>query len=123
MILTIILVFLVIVIGSGTYLLDQMDGWALLTFSNWIIITTIFIGLFIIVDLIFLFHPSFKQLIPVEEGGKPEFIDGKRVYEYRYPEGEKEGVFSKTYIPLDDKTLIRIKTLLGSLSKSEEEKH
>lgn len=101
-----------------------MDGWALLTFSNWIIVTIIFIGIFIVLDLIFLFHPVFKQFIPLEEGGgKPEFIDGKRVYEYRYPEGEKEGVFSKTYIPVDDKTLVRVKTLLGSISKSEEEKH
>ena len=123
MMLTIILVFWVIIVASATYLLDQMDGWALLTFSNWVLTVTILIGIFIVIDLVFLFHPAFKQIIPIEELGKPEFIEDKKVYEYIYPEGEKEGVFSKTYIPIDDETLIRIKTLLGSLSKSEEEEN
>ena len=122
MILVIILVFWVIVVASGIYLLGQMDGWAGLTLSSWVLLVSILLILFILIDILFLFHPTFKQSLPIEEGRKLEFIQGKKVYEYIYPEGEKEGVFSKTYVPVDDETLIRIKTLLGSISKSEEDK-
>lgn len=113
-ILSIILVFWVIVLVSGTYLLEQADGWAGLYLVDWVTVVVVVLGVFTVLNIVFLFYPT---TIQVSQEEKAEFIQGKRVYEYTYPEGERKGVFSKTYVPVDDKTLIRIKTLIISMDE------
>ncbi len=114
MILSIILVLWVVVVTTGTYLLEEEDGWSGLYLSEWVMIVIVLLVVFIVFNAFFLFHPSIVAV--VSERGE-EFIQGKRVYEYIYPEGEKEGVFSKTYVPVDDETLVRIKILLSRLKE------
>jgi len=38
-----------------------------------------------------------------------EYLDGKKVYEYTFPKNKKGGIFSKTYVQIDNNTLLRIR--------------
>jgi hypothetical protein len=48
------------------------------------------------------------------EKSKPEFIDGRRIFVYTFPEGVEGGIFSKTYIELDKHNVIRLRILMIS---------
>ena len=48
------------------------------------------------------------------EKGKiePEYINGKRVHVLTFPHGKEGGIFSKTYIQIDEDNVLRLRTLL-----------
>jgi hypothetical protein len=87
--------------------------WAALSFNGWILFVSILFVIFIILELVFYFHFSsvFEKRIKLEKP-KPEFINGKKVYIFTYPEGMDGGIFSKTYIQIDENTVLRLRNLM-----------
>jgi len=114
-----------VVIVLEIYLLGQGYNWALLSLDNWIYVLCALIGFFIILEIIFYLHyisVSKKRL----EAEKPEleFTQGKRLYVYTHPKGAEGGIYSKTYIKIDENSVLRLRNLIVPLqelrSKKEE---
>ena len=43
-----------------------------------------------------------------------EYLDGKKVYEYTFPKNNRGGVYSKTYVKIDDSFLLRVRNQMIS---------
>ena len=110
---TILFTIFVIVVFLGIYSLGYGHNWAILNLDAWIIVLCTLLGFFIILELIFYFHFSSikNKRIELEKPWK-EFIDGKRVYAFTYPEGKEGGIFSKTYIEIDNTSVLRLRNLI-----------
>ena len=102
-----------VVIVLEIYLLGQGYNWALLSLDSWIYVLCALIGFFIILEIIFYLHyngVSKKRL----EAEKPEleFTQGKRLYVYTHPKGAEGGIYSKTYIKIDENSVLRLRNLM-----------
>lgn len=113
-ILIIILLMVVLsVVFLGVYIFGYAYNWALLPLDIWIIIISVLCVIFILLELYFYYNFSQTVSKRIElEKPKPEFIDGKKVYIYTHPKDAEGGVFSKTYIELDKKNILRIRSLI-----------
>ena len=82
-------------------------------FKLYIIFNNFIIAIFIFLEIIFYIHFSAlhdkRIYLEIE---KPEYLDGKRVYIYTYPDEVEGGIFSKTYIQIDNQSVLRIRTLI-----------
>jgi len=111
--LTILLIVLVLVIFLGIIIYESGYNWALLSLEGWILAVCGILAIFIILELIQYFHYNSVKNKRIElEKPKPEFVDGKRIYVYTYPKGVEGGIFSKTYIALDDHNVLRLRILM-----------
>lgn len=109
----ILFIICVFIVFMGIALLGYGHNWALLGLEGWIILSCALFGVFIILELFFYYHfSSVRNKIIELETPKPEFINGKRVYIFTYPKRKEGGVFSKTYIDIDEKNVLRLRTLM-----------
>jgi uncharacterized sodium:solute symporter family permease YidK len=112
-ILMILVIILVLIVYSGIAVFGQWYNWALIPLQDWLIIACIIIGIFIFLEIIFYLHFSTLRDKRVDlEKIKPEFIDSKRVFIYTFPNGVEGGIFSKTYIKIDNYNVLRLRTLI-----------
>lgn len=112
-ILMILVIILVVIVFSGIAIFDQGYNWALISLQDWLIIACVIIGIFIFLEIIFYIHFSTIRDKRIDlEKPKPEYIDGKRVYIYTYPNGFEGGIFSKTYIQIDNENVLCLRTLI-----------
>jgi hypothetical protein len=113
LLITLLFTLLVLIIFIGVYSWRFDQNWALLQFEIWVYFVTFLIVFFIILNIILFSHyRSVKKSRINIEKSRIDYINGKRVYEYSYPEGIEGGVFSKTYIPIDHDKILRIRTLM-----------
>jgi len=111
--LTLIFVLWFLVLLMGIYIWNYDYNWLYLSFKNWILLMSILICVFVLLDIGFYYH--FKNVDKKrikEETPKPEFIQGKRVHVYTYPDDSKGGIFSKTYIPIDENNVLRLRLMM-----------
>jgi len=113
----ILLIILFIVILSivviGVYIFGYGHTWALFSLDAWIILLCLLCVIFIVLEFVFYYHFSSVRAKRVElERPKPEFIDGKKVFIFTFPKGAEGGVFSKTYVEIDNKNILRIRSLI-----------
>jgi len=109
----IILTILLSIVFLGIYIFGYGHNWALLPLDTWIIIIGLLCGIFILLEIIFYYHFSSERAKRIElEKPKPEFIDGKKVHVFTYPKDAEGGVFSKTYIEIDKKNILRLRSLI-----------
>lgn len=102
-----------VVVFIGAKFLDYGYRWAFISLENWIIITTTIIVIMVFLIIIFFVHFSFvKKKLSQAKLPKIEYIDNKRVHVFTYPEGAEGGVFSKTYIEIDENNILRLRTLM-----------
>jgi hypothetical protein len=87
--------------------------------STWLLAISIIFGIFIIIDTILYAYP--KPIIYAETLSEthrmPSLVDikeGKEIYDYKFPKNVVGGLFSKTFIPIDDKTVLRLRHQLIS---------
>jgi len=108
----ILLIIWIIIVFAGISYLGYGHDWAGLGLEGWIIALCALFGVFIILELIFYSHFSSVKDKRIElEKPKSEFINGKRVYVYTYPK-EEGGIFSKTYIEIDEHSVLRLRSLM-----------
>ena len=87
--------------------------WTLLTLDSWIYALSTLIAIFVILDLIFYLHfITLQKKRFQKEKPKPIFHEGKRLYIYTHPKGAEGGIFSKTYVKIDENSILRIRTLM-----------
>jgi len=110
---TIILIIWIVVLFVGISSLGLGYNWAGMSLEGWIIALCAIFGVFIIFELIFYMHySSVKDKRAELEQPKAEFMDGRRVYIYTHPKGKEGGIFSKTYVEIDETTVLRLRTLM-----------
>jgi hypothetical protein len=104
----------IVILISGVSYLELDPDWAGISVSIWLVIISALFGLFIIIDILMYMSPTtflkgeIQEFIATEPSSD-EYLDGMRVYQYTYPKEKKGGLFSKTYIKVDDSTLIRVR--------------
>ncbi len=115
LIITFLLILLVVAVGLGIGMFELKPDWALVTLDAWMNIMALVIGIFVLLNIIIYLHYSLVRKKRLEEERpKPEFIDGKRLYIYTYPQSPNGGVFSKTHIEIDDHSILQIRALMIS---------
>ena len=113
LVLTVLFSLWVVFVALTNIILKFEPTWALFTLDNWISVWCVVVGFFILFEIVFFFHYSSVRKKRLEqEKPKPEFIDGKRLHVYTYPKGYEGGIFSKTYIKIDDNNILRLRTLM-----------
>jgi predicted ferric reductase len=111
LIITILLIICVFVVFAGVGSFGY--NWALVSLNSWIILLCALIGVFIIFELIFYYHFSSLRKKRIElETPKPEYINGKILHVFTIPKGKEGGVFSKTYIDIDENNVLRLRYLI-----------
>jgi hypothetical protein len=113
LIVTFLLVFLLIISAVGIIFLGLGTNWFLFNFEGWIFGVSIVIGLFVILEILFFLHFFFVRRQRIKLGTpKPEYIDGKKIIDITFPKGTDGGVYSKTYIEIDNNNILRLKNLM-----------
>jgi hypothetical protein len=110
---TILFIIWVVIIALRIYLFELDYNWALLSLNNWVYACCLLIGFFIILEVFFYLHYNIardKRLI--QEKTKPQFYRGKRLYLYTQPKDTEGGIYSKTYIKIDENSVLRLRTLM-----------
>ena len=110
---SLLLIIAIVIVFTGIAYFDSGYNWAGLDLNGWNILSSTFFALFIILILFFFLHISSvrKKIIELEKP-KPEFINGKLVHVFTLPKGKEGGLFSKTYIEIDDHNVLRLRTLM-----------
>ncbi len=101
----------ILLVVIGTYFLTLGYNWAGLTLEQWILSAIVLIGLILTIEIILLLLyllPRMKRQRP-EKSKRKEIIQGKRVYGYTIPTDAKGGIFSKTYILIDEKRILNLR--------------
>jgi hypothetical protein len=113
LIISVILLMWMVILLSGVSILEFDPDWAGLSLSVWLIVISVLFGAFILIDMVMYVKPSVFAKGDIQEfidtGSADDYLDGKKVYEYTFPSGKKGGIFSKTYVQIDENTLIRIR--------------
>jgi membrane protein YdbS with pleckstrin-like domain len=113
LLIAILLIICVVIVFIGITSLGYGHDWALLNLESWIIALGVLFVIFIILELIFYSHLSSVKNKRIEsKKPKIEFINGKRVIVFTYPKGKEGGIFSKTYIDIDENSVLRLKSLM-----------
>ena len=112
-IISIILIFwfFIVVFGSSV---GMGYNWALFDIEMWSYIVIVVLFLLIIIDIIILF-PLIKKKNGQDtsfQESMEESIDGKKIIVFTNPENAKGGIFSKTYITIDDTSVLRLRELM-----------
>ena len=110
---TILLISLVIIAAVGIVFLGLGTNWFLFNFEGWIFGVSLVIGVFVLLEILFFLHFFFISIKRIKLGKpKPEYIDGKKIIDITFPEGTDGGVYSKTFIEIDNNNVLRLKNLM-----------
>lgn len=113
LIVTLLLVFLLIISAVGIVFLGLGTNWFLFNFEGWIFGVSLIIGLFVILEILFFLHFFLIRRNLLKLGKpKPEYIDGKKIIDITFPKGTDGGVYSKTFIEIDNNNILRLKNLM-----------
>ena len=106
---TLIYILWIAIIILGTYTLGLGPKWAAFTIEQWVLSAIGLISVLLALQVVFILH----YLILKRKKAKPEqqlqYLQGKQVHNYTLPIGAKGGIFSKTYILIDDDRVLRIR--------------
>lgn len=113
LVIAILFILWIVIVVLGIYLLGLGYNWALLTLDNWIYVLCALIGFFVVLEIIFYLQYNVARKKRLEaEKPEPEFCKGKRLYVYTYPKGAEGGIYSKTYIKIDENSVLRLRALM-----------
>lgn len=122
LILAVVFSMWIVLVLSGQLFLQYDHAWTGLPLSFWLVLISLLFGVFIIIDIFIYAKPTFffttTTSIEQPQITTPfEVKHGKQIYEYTSPKKAKGGLFSKTYIPIDDTTVIRVRHQIISENK------
>ena len=100
-----------IIVVISIYFLEMGYRWSILSMDEWMYTGCFILGFFIMLELILFSHYySAKKKRLEKEKLKPLYHKGKRVHIYTNPDDIKGGIFSKTYVPIDENNTLRLRT-------------
>jgi len=94
----------------SVYFLGFGNKWAGLTMDEWVLSSILIFSIFIGLELIFLLHHQMVSKNSIEQAKpKQKFFKGKKLHIYTMPKHSKGGIFSKTYIKIDEDNILSIR--------------
>jgi len=95
----------------GIYYLQLGEKWAILTVEQWILSAIVLISIAICLEIILIlyFVLSKKKQLQFKKQDQPTVLDGKLVHNFTVPNNAKGGIFSKTYILIDEKGVLNLR--------------
>jgi len=95
----------------GAYFLQLENKWAVFTIGQWILSAIILISVVIAIEIFFLLHNTLlrKKQVQAEQPQQPVYLQGKQVNSYTIPQGAKGGIFSKTFIMIDETRVLNLR--------------
>lgn len=93
----------------STYFFQLEDKWAVLTIEQWILTAIAFFSIAIILEIIFILYYILSRKKHIQPQKQLTFLEGKQVHNYTIPVNAKGGIFSKTYILIDEKRLLNLR--------------
>lgn len=94
----------------SVYFLGFGNKWAVITMDEWILSGIIVIGIFIGFEFIFIFHHYTAKRRKIQrEKPKPLYYKNRQVHNFTLPIGSEGGIYSKTYINIDEDTILNIR--------------
>jgi hypothetical protein len=96
---------------TGAYFLQLENKWAVFTIGQWILSAIILISVVIAIEIFFLLHNTLlrKKKVQAEQPQQPVYLQGKQVNSYTIPQGAKGGIFSKTFIIIDETRVLNLR--------------
>ena len=112
---SILFIIWILFVAMGAFILEMGPNWALLNLENWITAWSVLTVIFILLEVVFYFQYTSKVDKKLElDKTESEVLHGKRVYVYTYPTGAEGGIFSKTYVSIDENSVLRLRGLMIS---------
>lgn len=110
LLLAIIYILWIAVLIIGIYFLKLGSKWAILTIEQWIYSAIALFSFIIVLDIVFLLSNVVSRRKQVTQE-KPQrvVLHGKQVHSYTIPIGAKGGIFSKTYIMIDETRVLNLR--------------
>lgn len=103
----------IITVAAGIFFFGFDSKWAALSLDVWIYLSCIFVLFFIILEIALYLTYNLSRNDSLElKKQKQEYINNKRVLVYTCPKQAEGGIFSKTYIPVDQDIILRIRCLM-----------
>ena len=96
----------------GTFQLALGVSWTTFTVEQWVLSAIALFVVFIIIELLFFVRLSMmtlKKKQKQEGTTTKQSIKGKRVHTFTLPLGAKGGIFSKTYIKINDSSVLNLR--------------
>jgi hypothetical protein len=95
----------------GVYFLQLGIKWAVFTPEQWILSAIVLISVVIALEIIFLLHITLtrKKHLQLEQPKQQVYLQGKQVQSYTIPAGAKGGIFSKTFIMIDETRVLNLR--------------
>jgi len=95
----------------GVYFLKLGNKWAILTMDQWILSAIALISIAIGLEVVLLLHflLSQRKLLPPKKKTQKEYVQGKEVHSFTIPIDAKGGIFSKTYILIDENRVLNLR--------------
>ncbi len=100
------------IVIMGVYYLELGNRWAFLSMEQWILTAIALISIAIGLELVLLLHYILSKRRthePVELKKQKEYLQGKQVHSFTIPFDAKGGIFSKTYILIDEERVLNIR--------------
>jgi len=102
----------IVVVIIGVYFLRLGNRWAVLTTEQWMLSAIFLISIAIGLEVVLLIRYALshrKPLEPDEPKKQKQYIQGKQVHNFTLPLNAKGGIFSKTYILIDEDRVLNLR--------------
>lgn len=121
LIIAIIFTIWTLVVIFAVFSLQLAGRWTLISPTYWVLADIVIVALFLVADgMIFRryqakirpYHPKparEKKTKKAEKEPAPQMMKGRAVYTVTLPMGAKGGIFSKTYIAIDDSRVLQLR--------------
>jgi hypothetical protein len=111
---TVLFTLWVAIVIMGVYFLELGSKWAILSMEQWILSAIALISIAIILEILLLLQYMLSRrriLTDLEPKTQKhvEYVQGKQVHIFTVPLDAKGGIFSKTYILLDNERVLNIR--------------
>jgi len=95
---------------SSVYFLGYGNKWAILTMDQWIISSIVIFSFFVVLEvLLFINYILVKRRRIEGEKPKPALFKGRKLHIFTLPFKSKGGIYSKTYIKIDDENILNLR--------------
>jgi hypothetical protein len=93
----------------GVYFLHLGNKWAILSMEQWILSAIALISVAIGLEVVLLIQYTLSKKKQLEPKKQKEYIQGKQLHSYTIPFDAKGGIFSKTYILIDEDRVLNLR--------------
>jgi hypothetical protein len=99
------------IVVIGVYSLSYEPKWAAFTIQQWMLSAIILLSILLILEIIFILHYLSSMRIKSKRESTQEqtYLQGKQVHNITIPNGAKGGIFSKTYILIDENRVLQLR--------------